>query len=82
MSVPERSTKASVARLRAKNQMTVPEVAVAGVGAAIGDRFLVTVEDGVIRLEPVRASYAGSLRDVFPDDWEAELRADRDAWRA
>jgi hypothetical protein len=72
---------ASVARLRAKNQMTVPEVAVAGVGAAVGDRFLVTVEDGVIRLEPVRASYAGSLRDVFPDDWETELRADRDAWR-
>jgi len=59
----------------------VPEVAVAGVGAAIGDRFLVTVEDGAIRLEPVRASYAGALKDVFPADWEAQLRADRDAWR-
>jgi hypothetical protein len=72
---------ASVARLRTKNQLTVPDAAVAGVGAAVGDRFLVTVEDGVIRLEPVRASYAGVLKHVYPDDWEARLRADRDDWR-
>jgi len=71
----------AVARLRAKNQLTVPDAAVAGVGAAVGDRFLVTVEDGAIRLEPVRSSYAGSLEHVYPDDWQAELRADRDAWR-
>jgi hypothetical protein len=81
MSVRQPSLSASVARLRTKNQLTVPEVAVAGVGAAIGDRFLVTVEDGAIRLEPVRTSYAGTLKDVFPDDWEVQLREARDAWR-
>ena len=81
MGVTQRPPPASVARLRTKNQLTVPEVAVAGVGAVVGDRFLVTVEDGAIRLEPVRSSYAGSLKRVFPDDWQARLRADRDAWR-
>jgi hypothetical protein len=81
MSLTERPFSASVARLRTKNQLTIPETAVAGVGAAIGDRFLVTVEDGAIRLEPVRTSYAGTLKHVFPDDWEAQLSANRDAWR-
>lgn len=71
----------AVARLRLKNQLTVPEIAVSGVGAAVGDRFLVTIEGGAIRLEPVRSSYAGSLEHVFPDDWEAQLRTDRDAWQ-
>lgn len=70
-----------VARLRAKNQVTLPEVALAEVGAALGDRFLVTVDEGVIRLEPVRRSYAGALKGLWPRDWMDELRRDRDSWQ-
>lgn len=67
-------------RLRPKNQITVPEVALTQVGATEGDRFLVSVQDGVIRLERVLPSYAGALKGVFPSDWQTQLRAERDAW--
>jgi hypothetical protein len=68
------------ARLRPKNQLTVPDVAVAAVGAKVGDRFVVTVEDGAIRLQPVPRSFAGALAGVYGDDWANELRRDRDTW--
>lgn len=71
----------SVARLRAKNQLTLPEAVVTEIGAEIGDRFRVIVEDGGIRLEPIRKSYFGSLKGLWPDDWMEELRRDRDSWQ-
>lgn len=71
---------AGTARLRPKNQLTVPDAALEAVGASVGDRFVVTVEHGGIRLQPVRASYDGALSDVWGPDWEAELRAERDRW--
>ncbi len=75
-------TATAVARLRAKNQITLPQEALSRVGARIGDRFLVSAdEDGAIRLEPVRRSYAGALKDVWPADWQAELRQERDSWQ-
>lgn len=70
-----------VARLRAKNQITLPDEALKAVGAQVGDRILVSVEDGVLTLEPIRTSYYGSMRGVWPADWMEQLRADRDAWR-
>lgn len=73
---------ATTARLRRKNQLTVPESAVAGAGAQEGDTFLVTVEDGVIHLQRVLPSYSGALAGVYPDDWAEQLRKDRDAWRS
>ena len=71
---------AGCARLRTKNQLTVPDSAVEAVGAAVGDRFLVTVDAGVIRLVPIRESYAGALADVFPAEAAEEVRSERDAW--
>ena len=73
--------RAAVARLRAKNQLTLPDRIVDEAGAEIGDRFRVTVEDRVIRLEPIRRSYYGSLKDMWPDNWMEELRRDRDNWQ-
>jgi len=70
----------TTARLRHKNQLTVPDAAVEAVGAAIGDRFLVTVHAGGIRLVPIRDSYAGALEGVFPADASAIVRRERDAW--
>jgi bifunctional DNA-binding transcriptional regulator/antitoxin component of YhaV-PrlF toxin-antitoxin module len=69
-------------RLRPKNQITVPEAALAEVGLNIGDRMLVTVEDGVIKLEPIRTSYFGVLKGVWGPNATEEIRAERDRdWR-
>ncbi len=68
-------------RLRAKNQLTMPADVLRYLDAAEGDRFLVTTEDGGIRLQPIRASYAGAMAAVFPHGAADEIRAERDAWR-
>lgn len=73
-------TRPAIARLRAKSQLTLPEAVVREIGAEAGDRFRVTIEDGGIRLEPIRRSYYGSLKGVWPVDWMEELRRDRDGW--
>lgn len=72
--------KTATARLRAKNQLTLPEAVVTQIGAEIGDRFRVSIDDGAIRLEPIRRSYAGSLKGLWPPDWMQELRKERDSW--
>lgn len=69
-------------RLRRKNQLTVPDVVLAEIGAKVGDRFLVSVDDGAVRLERVLPSYAGALAGVYPGDWAEQLRKERDSWRA
>jgi hypothetical protein len=68
-------------RLRRKNQVTVPDAVLTEIGAAVGDAFLVSVEDGAIRMERVLPSYAGALAGVYPPNWAAELREDRNRWR-
>jgi bifunctional DNA-binding transcriptional regulator/antitoxin component of YhaV-PrlF toxin-antitoxin module len=65
-------------RIRAKNQITVPDASLSAVGMKVGDRLLVTVEDGAIRLEPIRANYFGALKGVWGPNWMQELRAERD----
>jgi antitoxin component of MazEF toxin-antitoxin module len=69
-----------IAQLRAKNQLTLPDAIVKEVGAEKGDRFRVAVEDGVIRLIPLRKSYYGAFRGLWPDNWMEELRKERDEW--
>jgi antitoxin component of MazEF toxin-antitoxin module len=68
-----------VARLRRKNQLTLPESVATELGVGEGDRFRVSVEDGVIRLTPLPRSYYGALKGVWPDNWMDELHAERDA---
>ena len=69
------------ARLRPKNQLTLPETVVNQLQAKVGDRFRVTVDDNVVQLHLVRKSYAGALKDLWPPDWMEELRRDRDSWQ-
>lgn len=69
-------------RLRRKNQLTVPDSVLTEIGAKVGDRFIVSVEDGAVRLQRVLPSYAGALAGVFPSDWAEQVRRDRDDWRA
>lgn len=71
----------TLVRLRRKNQLTVPDAALTEIGAAVGDRFVVSVDGGALRLERVLPSYAGTLSGVYRPDWAEQLRKDRDDWR-
>ena len=61
------------ARLRARNQLTLPEPVVQAAGIAEGDRFVVEVTPGdpdTLRLHRIRPGYAGSLCDAYGDPVE------------
>ena len=78
-------TKPSVtaeARMRARNQMTLPGPVVQAAGILEGDRFVVEVTPGdpdTVRLRRIRPSYAGALRDVYEDATEY-LDTERQSW--
>lgn len=58
------------ARMRARNQLTLPEPVVEAAGITEGDRFVVEVardDPDTVRLHRIRESYAGALRDVYGD---------------
>ena len=70
------------ARLLAKSQLTLPEPIVAAAGVTEGDRFVVEIaadDPDTIRLHRIRASYAGSLKDVYGDP-DAYLADERRSW--
>jgi bifunctional DNA-binding transcriptional regulator/antitoxin component of YhaV-PrlF toxin-antitoxin module len=71
----------AIVRLRPKNQITLPAPQLKELGAAVGDRFLLSVDTNGLRLEPVRASYAGALEGVWSPNWQEELRRERDSWQ-
>lgn len=75
-------TTTSEARLRARNQMTLPEPVVQAAGLAEGDRFLVEIsadDPDVVRLHRIRSSYAGALAGVYGDP-AAHLDEERRTW--
>jgi hypothetical protein len=70
------------ARLRARNQLTLPELVVQAAGIIEGDRFVVEVAPGdpdTVRLHRIRPSYAGALRDVYGDATDY-LDRERGSW--
>ena len=70
------------ARLRARNQLTLPETVVRAAGIVEGDRFVVEVLPGdpdTVRLHRIRPSYAGALRDVYGDPADA-VEVERKSW--
>jgi bifunctional DNA-binding transcriptional regulator/antitoxin component of YhaV-PrlF toxin-antitoxin module len=72
----------SEARLRSRNQLTLPEAVVSAAGIVEGDRFIVEVEAGdpdTVRLHRIRPSYAGALRGLY-DDPTDYLDAERRSW--
>jgi bifunctional DNA-binding transcriptional regulator/antitoxin component of YhaV-PrlF toxin-antitoxin module len=74
-----------MARLRARNQFTLPERVAARLEAKPGDRFIVIVEGpDSIRMVRLRAGYAGALAGLWgPTQKEADawLREERASWR-
>ena len=71
------------ARLRERNQLTLPDAVTKAAGIREGERFVVTFDPDrpdSVRLDRIRGSYAGSLADAFGDP-EAYLREVREGWR-
>jgi bifunctional DNA-binding transcriptional regulator/antitoxin component of YhaV-PrlF toxin-antitoxin module len=71
------------ARLRERNQLTLPDAVAKAAGIREGERFLVTFEPDrpdSVRLDRIRGSYAGSLPEAYGDP-EAYLREVREGWR-
>jgi len=71
------------ARLRARNQLTLPEPVVRAAGLREGDRFVVEVsadDPDTVRLHRIRDSYAGALAGVYGDIVEY-VREERKGWR-
>lgn len=79
--VPEKKIEA---RLRAKNQLTLPEEVVKAIGAEVGDRFLIAVDGpDTLTLFRARKSYAGAFPGMWGDTDEeiaAHLRELRENW--
>ena len=76
------ATVSAPARLRARNQLTIPEPIVEAAGIELGETFVVEVDPNdpdVVRLRRVRVSYAGALRGVY-GDIDAYLEEERAAW--
>lgn len=61
-------TVSAPARVRARNQMTIPDPIVDAAGITEGDTFVVELADpDTVLLHRVHVSYAGALRGVFGD---------------
>jgi hypothetical protein len=85
--VPELTAPAIEAgsELREKNEITMPKPIADVLVVHAGDRFVWVVEDserGVVRLHRLPSSYAASLARIYgrPDQVEAYLTAEREAW--
>lgn len=56
------------ARVRARNQLTLPDQVVQAAGINEGDRFVVEIaadDPDLVRLHRIRPSYAGALADIY-----------------
>ena len=72
----------ATARMRARNQLTLPDPIVTAAGIQQGDAFVVEVDEhepDVVRLRLVRPSYAGALRSLYGDTREY-LEQERRSW--
>jgi hypothetical protein len=77
-----RASVSAEARLRGRNQLTLPDRVVQAGGLMEGERFVVEIdpaEPETVRLHRIRATYAGSLRDVYGDP-VAALEEARQGW--
>jgi hypothetical protein len=70
------------ARVRARNQFTLPDAVVQAGHIAEGERFAVVFdaqEPDLVQLRRIRPSYAGALRDVYGDP-KGALEDARQGW--
>ena len=71
-----------MSRLRARNQLTLPDPIVQAGGLEDGATFIVELEPDepdVVRLRRVRSTYAGALKGMF-EPTDEYLAGERAAW--
>jgi len=71
-------------RLRAKNQVTIPDEIVQVMGLSVGDRFFAQWEEpGQVVLRKIPKTYAGALAGLWSslEEIDAGVRELRDSWR-
>jgi hypothetical protein len=72
----------ATARLRSRNQLTLPDPIVQAAGLDEGATFVVELDEAdpdVVRLRRVRSSYAGALKGLYEPTSEY-LEGERSAW--
>lgn len=72
----------ATARLRGRNQLTLPDAIVQAAGVGEGSTFVVEIEPSdpdVVRLRRIRTSYAGSLKGMYEPITEY-LAGERGGW--
>lgn len=72
----------AIARLRGRNQLTLPDAIVQAAGVEEGSTFVVELESSdpdVVRLRRVRTSYAGALKGLYEPVAEY-LAGEREGW--
>ncbi len=72
--------------LRAKNQLTLPEPVVKRLGIGPGDDLVVQLDErqGIVRLRPLRRSYAGIAAGLYgtAEEARAYVEGERASWEA
>ena len=74
----------ATARLRGRNQLTLPDAIVQAAGVEEGATFVVEVDPSdpdVVRFRRIRPSYAGALRGLYEPVAEY-LEGERTGWEA
>jgi hypothetical protein len=72
----------ATARLRSRNQLTLPDPIVQAAGLDEGATFVVELDEAdpdVVRLRRVRSSYAGALKGLYEPTSEY-LQGERSGW--
>ena len=78
------TTIVATARLRARNQLTLPDPIVQAGGLTDGVTFIVELEPDdpdVVRLRRIRSTYAGALKGMFEPSDEY-LAGERAGWES
>ena len=73
----------ATARLRGRNQLTLPDAIVQAAGVEEGATFIVEVDPSdpdIVRFRRIRPSYAGSLRGLYEPVAEY-LEGERAGWQ-
>ena len=75
------NTVIAEARLRERNQVTIPDAIVREARLEPGDTFIVELDSaqGTIRLRRMPTSFAGALRGVYGDDAGRYLEGERNS---